>query len=303
MKGRSQGGGPKISTKDKKKKHKPAALARVGSPAPAKEPVKKTPRAAGSEAPLSIKRQWDRHKEHVRNGVEPWTVFARARGTDDWLEVGSVTVDPGASETTPEQAVQLHKRLILSHSLRLHPTLSPFRNELDCGFTPPASEDKDQEKPEPVLLNVVDPGLPALCGFAGKPDESSGHYFVENEPLPEQGGKKVIRDKLGIEPSFKDKCHPAIWGVCCGCRLIDRLLLKGPSARECSLEHGTWLTMHAWSTSHLPTSFDQLDKQLSHTISRQAMTARVRLRKHSPSSSGFALADCTSSCADARHTV
>ena len=223
MKGRSQGGGPRISTKKKKAKHTPAALAKAGSPAPQNKPLKKVPSAPGMQAPLSIKRQWDRHLENLKKGAKPHPVYARARGTEAWLKVGTVTVDPEAKETSPEQAVQLHKRLILSHAVRLHPELSPSRTDLDCGFGPPENREEkpdgelkadgtepvgvEESEPEVQMLESVDAALPALAGFAGTPDESSGHYFVENEPLPNQegkkAGKKVIRDKLGNDTKSK----------------------------------------------------------------------------------------------------
>jgi hypothetical protein len=132
------GGGPA-----KKKGNKKAATAKV--------------------APLNMKKQWDRFKALA--GSPAAEVFARARGDNSWTKVGQIRHEESVAGAA---AVQLHKRLILEHAVRVEPKFVPKARELECGF---ATGDA-----EPKVLQKSEPAEPSAAGFEGEPD-SSGRYF------------------------------------------------------------------------------------------------------------------------------
>lgn len=115
-------------------------------------------------APLSPKKQWDRYKALVKGGATPCGVFARARGDEAWVKVGSVAVAPDPRVSLPA-GVAVHKRLILEHAVRVAPKLSPKAKELECGFAVGDAAPKALERPEPAAA--------ADAGFEGLPDPSA----------------------------------------------------------------------------------------------------------------------------------
>ena len=73
---------------------------------------------------------------------------------------------------TNEQAAQLHKRLILEHTVRCKPTLMPRSRELICGIAESASD------AEPVPLKKCEVPSTLRAGYAGTPDPASGYYVT-----------------------------------------------------------------------------------------------------------------------------
>jgi len=122
-------------------------------------------------AKLSPKRQWDIHRELVKAGQEAAYVFARLPDDDaSWIPMGEVSAEaPG----TKEQAAQLHKRLILEHTVRCKPTLMPRSRELICGVAESADA-------EPVPLQKCEVPQNLRAGYAGTPDTASGYYVTYN---------------------------------------------------------------------------------------------------------------------------
>ena len=113
-------------------------------------------------AQLSAKRQWDRFREHRDDGISPVAVFARVRDSEAWLPVGEVT----AKDVPPAGAVQIQKRLILEHAVRVNPQLQSKARDLECGFDAAGAT---------VKLERTEPAEAAASGFQGKP-EASGRY-------------------------------------------------------------------------------------------------------------------------------
>lgn len=134
----------------------------------------KTKGAAVKKAPLSMKRQWDRHQQLVGSGQPRNAVFARIQGDEEsgWVEVGDVATAPG---TDLAGAVQLHKRLILEHAARVSPKLSLKAKSLECGFAA-AGGDGDS----PAVLAKVEAVDAAAAGFEGLPDPSGRYSAMSN---------------------------------------------------------------------------------------------------------------------------
>jgi len=122
---------------------------------------------------VSAKRQWDRHKQLVKDGAQPWGVYARLATEQEWLPVGNVTFSEGDAAA----AATLHKRLILEHVVRLHPLLQLRRDELQCGVQagPDAASDVVELEPTEQTLAA------ASCGFVGIEDAASGYYCEVRE--------------------------------------------------------------------------------------------------------------------------
>lgn len=118
-------------------------------------------KAAAAAAPLSPKRQWERLREQRDAGSEIVPVFARVAKEEKWYEVGDVTAGKGIEVAA---AVQVQKRMVLEHAVRVHPQLLPKAKQLECGFGEPSR-----------LLPKVDPADPANAGFVGRAD-ASGRY-------------------------------------------------------------------------------------------------------------------------------
>lgn len=131
-KGRHQGGGPAISTKTVKRRSADVRRETVR----VMQAEKASSRVKHKQPELQRQRQQDRHSSLLAMGASPLPVFARvepvarADFTEDiaaqsWMEVGAVSFDD-SQETSAEQAVWLHKRLILEHACRCcSPRCSP----------------------------------------------------------------------------------------------------------------------------------------------------------------------------------
>ena len=89
------------------------------------------------------------------------SVFARVAKEEKWYEVGDVTAGKGIEVAA---AVQVQKRMVLEHAVRVHPQLLPKAKQLECGFGEPTQ-----------ALPKVDPADPANAGFVGRAD-ASGRY-------------------------------------------------------------------------------------------------------------------------------
>ena len=204
-KGRAQGGTPKISLR--RKKIYTARAKTDGLTQPSQGPKKRMPS-------LSSKRQWERHIALLDAGAQPWCVFARATGEAEWLDVGLVTHDAAVQNASAAGAVLLHKRLILKHAAQLYPLALGTAESIELGLCeqPKLAEPveavegaeagaaaKDAKAAavtameaaaaataEPLSADVHAAPREA-CGFAGKPDESSGQYWTDASPIPAQG--------------------------------------------------------------------------------------------------------------------
>lgn len=119
--------------------------------------------AKSTKAPLSPKIQWDHFKKHRKAGIDATTVFARIAGTEAWFEVGDVSAAPPGAVAG---AVQVQKRLILEHAVRVHPQLLPKARELEAGYAV-GSTTQPLQKVEPIDA--------AEAGFEGRAD-ASGRY-------------------------------------------------------------------------------------------------------------------------------
>lgn len=162
---------------------------------------KASSRVKHKQPELQRQRQQDRHSSLLAMGASPLPVFARvepvarADFTEDiaaqsWMEVGAVSFDD-SQETSAEQAVWLHKRLILEHACRLYPKLIPHREVLELGLAP-SPED------EPVVVQRCEPAPATSCGFGEMDDPYAGSYWAESEQEA-NAGKKVILDGIGLD--------------------------------------------------------------------------------------------------------
>ena len=205
-KGRAQGGTPKISLR--RKKIYTARSKTDGLTQPSQGPKKRMPS-------LSSKRQWERHIALLDTGAQPSCVFARATGEAEWLDVGLVTHDITVQNASAAGSVLLHKRLILKHAAQLYPLALGTADSIELGICEqPKLADPAEAVPEgaeavaaakeakaaavtameAAAAAAAEP-LPAdvlaapreACGFAGKPDESSGQYWTDASPIPAQG--------------------------------------------------------------------------------------------------------------------
>lgn len=201
-KGRGQGGGPKISTRKTQRKTE-------GEQADEKRAAALKRRIATSKRRPTITpgRQEERYTRQCASGAARHKVFARVTGDLDWLEVGHVSIAAG-SDTTPDAASRLMKRLILEHAAALHPTLLQQSDILECGVAGAEGSDEDDAaaQEQVVLLSAGEaaPLLPAAalrraatCGFLGLP-LPSGHYFGDSEVSAiVSDDRKVTLSKLG----------------------------------------------------------------------------------------------------------
>lgn len=126
-----------------------------------------------TKAPLSPKIQWDHFKKHRKAGIDATTVFARIAGTEAWFEVGDVSAAPPGAVAG---AVQVQKRLILEHAVRVHPQLLPKARELEAGY---AVDGTTQP------LQKVEPIDAAEAGFEGRAD-ASGRYGKSQAEIMER---------------------------------------------------------------------------------------------------------------------
>ena len=205
-KGRAQGGTPKISLRGRKKIY--TARAKTdGLTQPSQGPKKRMPS-------LSSKRQWERHIALLDAGAQPWCVFARATGEAEWLDVGLVTHDAAVQNASAAGAVLLHKRLILKHAAQLYPLALGTAESIELGLCeqPKLAEPVEAVEGAEAVAAAKDAKAAAVtameaaaaataeplsadvhaapreaCGFAGKPDESSGQYWTDASPIPAQG--------------------------------------------------------------------------------------------------------------------
>jgi hypothetical protein len=194
-KGRAQGGSPKISLRKG-----------VTYTSRVKQSLKHVPQGPQKRTPsLSPKRQWDRHRALLDAGVQPWCVFARAVGEVEWLEVGLVSHDATVQNASAEGAVQLHKRLILKHAARLYPLVLGAAASIELGLCeqprPTEAEGEEVAASGEAAARVASAAATAAeplqtqvraspreaCGFAGKPDENSGQYWTDANPIPSPG--------------------------------------------------------------------------------------------------------------------
>mmetsp|Transcript_50800 Transcript_50800/g.132059 ORF Transcript_50800/g.132059 Transcript_50800/m.132059 type:complete len:220 (+) Transcript_50800:36-695(+) len=130
---------------------------------------KKGGAAKPAAAPLSPKKQWDRFKVHRHYGIEATTVYARVSGDEPWLNVGDITVNANCDVAG---AVQLQKRLILEHAVKVHPQLLPKARELEAGF----------DTVEGIrMLSKTTPIDAADAGFVGRADASGRYGKTEAE--------------------------------------------------------------------------------------------------------------------------
>lgn len=204
-KGRAQGGTPKISLR--RKKIYTARAKTDGLTQPSQGPKKRMPS-------LSSKRQWERHIALLDAGAQPWCVFARATGEAEWLDVGLVTHDAAVQNASAAGAVLLHKRLILKHAAQLYPLALGTAESIELGLCeqPKLAEPVEAVEGAEAVAAAKDAKAAAVtameaaaaaaaeplsadvhaapreaCGFAGKPDESSGQYWTDASPIPAQG--------------------------------------------------------------------------------------------------------------------
>ena len=222
-KGRKQGGGPAISTRKSRRKSE-------GQRSADKRITEAVRRAAVSKRrrpSLAIARQRDRFDQHSAAASVRHLVFARAAGDSEWLEVGQVSIAAGAvgaegEAVTAEQAVRLHKRLILQHATRLHPHLQPVSGILECGLAEKQQPQQPEDAPvggeaaatHPVPLPSASPlplsdakALAATCGFRGAA-LPAGHYFGDNSPtLLVSDARKVKLSRLGDDSKSAVAIH------------------------------------------------------------------------------------------------
>ena len=205
-KGRAQGGTPKISLR--RKKIYTARAKTDGLTQPSQGPKKRMPS-------LSSKRQWERHIALLDAGAQPWCVFARATGEAEWLDVGLVTHDAAVQNASAAGAVLLHKRLILKHAAQLYPLALGTAESIELGLCeqPKLAEPLEAvaegaeavaaaKEAKAAAVTAMEAAAAAAaeplsaqvhaapreaCGFAGKPDESSGQYWTDASPIPAQG--------------------------------------------------------------------------------------------------------------------
>ena len=171
-------------------------MAGFGAPS-SKAKAGKTKAKAGKVVPPSPKKQWDRFKSHRSAGIQGTPVFARVSGTADapWLEVGDVTAE-GAEVSS---VVQMHKRLILEHAVRVYPKLMPHARNLDCGYGSP-----------PILLGKTTPAELAQGGFVGRAD-ATGRYgkseseIQEAEPTSLRAAVKAPVGQSGTDRDSKGR--------------------------------------------------------------------------------------------------
>lgn len=119
---------------------------------------------------LSPKKQWERFKQHRKVGIPATTVYARVSGGDTWYNVGDITVSPPGAVAG---AVQVQKRLILEHAVRVHPQLLPKARELEPGVESEDGTTQSLEKSQPVDA--------ADAGFVGRADASGRYGKTESE--------------------------------------------------------------------------------------------------------------------------
>ena len=205
-KGRAQGGTPKIALR--RKKIYTARSKTDGLTQPSQGPKKRMPS-------LSSKRQWERHIALLDAGAQPSCVFARATGEAEWLDVGLVTHDAAVQNASAAGAVLLHKRLILKHAAQLYPLALGTAESIELGLCeqPKLAEPLEAvaegaeavaaaKEAKAAAVTAMEAAAAAAaeplsaqvhaapreaCGFAGKPDESSGQYWTDASPIPAQG--------------------------------------------------------------------------------------------------------------------
>lgn len=205
-KGRSQGGGPKISLKKKRSKTEGEKWEdkRLSTMARRVATAKKRPHVAPGQ-------QRDRFAQHCEDGSLRHPVFARPTGQPDWVEVGHVSIAPD-SAMTAEDAARLQKRLILEHAARLHPSLQQHNAILEAGLGKPDVGGAESEMvedsnadiealvealPSSGDLILIQQSNAGMCGFLGLA-LPGGHYFGDNSPdVAATDERKVKLSRLG----------------------------------------------------------------------------------------------------------
>lgn len=122
-------------------------------------------------AKLSMRRQWDRFNELVGSGAPRTPVYARASGDKEWTAVGYVASAEGIGAAS---AVQLHKRFILEHAVRVSPKLQLKVKTLECGYATGVDEEKS------LLEKGTTPADAPDAGFEGLPDPSARYAALNN---------------------------------------------------------------------------------------------------------------------------
>jgi len=164
--------------------------------------------------------QKKRFSEQVGDGAERAPVFARARGEEEWLEVGQISVAKGA-ETTVADAARYQKRIILGHATRVHRHLQMQSEVLECGLGEPTSAgaadaadaaDADTAPASNILLiergvGTDDDSMPfaasfamaATCGFSGAPIPDAGHYYSNSatDDVARDARKVNLQNQMG----------------------------------------------------------------------------------------------------------
>ena len=202
-KGRSQGSGPKIALKKKKTKTEgQAAMEKRMSDFARRASKKKKPT-------IMYGGQRKRYLDQVSDGAEMAPVFIRAKGEEEWLECGRVSVAKGATISLAD-AARYQKRLILEHGTRVHRHLQMQSRELlECGLGPAVDPNAEEEVAADtggvVLIERSDapsggtdsPKEPAsatgtTCGFLGEPIPDAGLYWSDS------AAGQVARDERNV---------------------------------------------------------------------------------------------------------
>lgn len=138
---------------------------------------------------LSPKKQWGRFKEHRAQGIDATIVYARVRGSEAWYEVGEVT----ASKGPVAAGVQVQKRLILEHAVRVHPQLLAKARELECGIEVDGATQVHAR---------CDPIAATNAGFVGRAD-SSGRYGKSEAAINEKEATSLRAHAKSVQSALE----------------------------------------------------------------------------------------------------
>ena len=138
---------------------------------------------------LSPKKQWGRFKEHRAQGIDATIVYARVRGSEAWYEVGEVT----ASKGSVAAGVQVQKRLILEHAVRVHPQLLAKARELECGIEVDGATQVHAR---------CDPIAATNAGFVGRAD-SSGRYGKSEAAINEKEATSLRAHAKSVQSALE----------------------------------------------------------------------------------------------------
>jgi hypothetical protein len=203
-KGRKQGGGPKIALKKTTTKTE-------GQKAIEKRVAEQARRAATRKKRPTIMygRQRSRYLEQVDDGAERALVFLRARGEEEWLECGHVSIAKG-SKLSLLDAAGYQKRLILEHGTRVHRRLQMQREMLECGIGPAIEPGADEAAAEGAVVTVerseaAEPSKESLSaiattfGFLGAPIPDAQKYWSDGttDQVASDARKVNLNNALG----------------------------------------------------------------------------------------------------------